>query len=121
MEKYFLHKKTLESNLEGVQEAISQGADLNELDNLGHTALHWAVFGGYYNIVKKLLEAGANPNVISEDGVSPKWRAQDFGLKQIEELLTSYGGKVLTNHSFNKKAFSAFNNLIGMHLPKKEK
>ena len=96
MKKYPLHEKVLEADLDGVQKAISQSVDLNELDSLGNTALHWAVFGGYKDIVKVLLEAGANPNVISKDGVNATWRAQDFGLKEIEELIKSYGGKVIT-------------------------
>ena len=121
MDRYFLHERTLEADLEGVQRAILPGAELNELDTFGHTALHWAVFGGYGDIVKVLLEAGANPNVISKDGVTPKWRAQDFGLVEIEQLLTSYGGKVYTDDNFDRTAFSIFNNAIGQPLPKDEK
>jgi ankyrin repeat protein len=121
MDEYTLHKKVLEADLEGVQEAIINGADLNELDTLGHTALHWAAFGGYYDIVKVLLEAGANPNTISEDGVTPKWRAQDFGLEEIENLLTLHGGKVKTDSRFDRTSFSIFNTAIGQPLPKEEK
>jgi ankyrin repeat protein len=94
MEKYLLHENVLEGNLKSVQETILGGAELDELDTFGHTALHWAVFGGYYDIVQALLESGANPNIISEDGVTSRWRAQDFGLIEIEKLLISYGGKV---------------------------
>ncbi|MCI1187119.1 ankyrin repeat domain-containing protein [Hymenobacter sp. DH14] len=72
MEKYSLHEKVLEADADGVSSLISAGADLNELDVLGHSPLHWAVFGGYYNIVECLLKAGANPNVLSRDGVTPK-------------------------------------------------
>ena len=120
MEKYLLHEKVLEADVDGVDNLISQGANLNELDTLGHSPLHWAVFGGYYDIVNTLLKAGANPNVVSGDGVTPKWRAQDFGLVEIEELLTQYGGKVLTDNHFDKGAFSAFNNFLGQPLPEEE-
>ncbi len=120
MKKYLLHERVLEADANGVDTLISQGANLDELDTLGHSPLHWAVFGGYYNIVKSLLEAGANPNVVSDDGVTPKWRAQDFGLVGIEELLTQYGGKVLTDNHFDKGAFFAFNNFLGQPLPKEE-
>ena len=94
MTKYILHEKVLHADLEGVKEIILKNIDLDELDNLGHTALHWAVFGGYYEIVKILLEAGANPNIISEDGVTPIWRAQDFGFTEIENLFIFYNKKL---------------------------
>lgn len=121
MDKYLLHERVLKADLEGTQEAILQGVDLNELDTFGHTALHWAVFGGYEDIVKVLLEAGANPNVLSKDGVTPKWRAQDFGLMEIEQLLTSYGGKAYTDDNFDRTSFSIFNKAIGQPFPKEEK
>ena len=121
MDEYILHSKVLESDLEGVQEAILNGADLNELDTFGHTALHWAVFRGYFDIVKVLLNAGANPNIISKDGVTPKWRAQDFGLEEIENLLTAHGGKVDTGSDFDRTSFSIYNAAIGQPLPKEEK
>lgn len=120
MEKYLLHEKVLEADIGGINSLISEGADLNELDTLGHSSLHWAVFGGYYDVVECLLKAGANPNVLSGDGVTPKWRAQDFGLTKIEELLTQYGGKVLTDSHFDRGAFSAFNNFMSQHLPEEE-
>ncbi|HWJ25755.1 MAG TPA: ankyrin repeat domain-containing protein [Flavisolibacter sp.] len=121
MNNYFLHQRVLEADLEGVQQVLLQGADLNELDTQGHSALHWAVFGGYVDIVKVLLEAGADPNIFSKDGVTPKWRAQDFGLVEIEQLLTAYGGKVDTDNNFDRTSFSVFNHAIGRSLPKEEK
>jgi ankyrin repeat protein len=116
-----LHDKVLSADLDAIKELIAQDVDLNELDVLGHSALHWAVFRGDYAIVKLLLEAGANPSVFSTDGVTPKWRAQDFGLVEIETVLSFYGGKVLTNRSFDRTSFSIFNQAIGRSLPKEDK
>ncbi|MEO6233285.1 MAG: ankyrin repeat domain-containing protein [Ferruginibacter sp.] len=120
MEKYQIHKAALESDYESALKLISFKVDLNELDINGHTALHWAVFRGDLEFVNILLEAGANPNVFSSDGVTPKWRARDFGLVEIDKLLDSFGGKVLTNEHFDRIAFSVFNNLIGQTLPEED-
>ncbi|RZK96798.1 MAG: ankyrin repeat domain-containing protein [Hymenobacter sp.] len=121
MKTYPLHRAVLSANSEAVLVLIRMGASLNELDEQGHTPLHWAVFGGYKDIVRTLLEAGANPNTFSNDGVTPKWRACDFGLLEIEELLTGYGGRADTNEHFNKVAFQLFNELMSLPLPQVEK
>ncbi len=94
MNKYQIHKAALESNHEYAIELINQGVSLDELDESGHTPLHWAVFRGDIELVEILLKAGANPNVISDDGVTPRWRAMDFGLEEIEELLERFGGVI---------------------------
>ncbi|MCB2406654.1 ankyrin repeat domain-containing protein [Hymenobacter lucidus] len=118
--KYPLHEQVIQSDLDGVMKFIAQRAPLDELDELGHSPLHWAVFGGYTDIVRALLQAGACPNVISTDGVTPKWHAEDFGLEDIIELLTVYGGKVQTDSNFNRAAFSVFLGAIGKNLPEEE-
>jgi len=117
MERYQIHKAALESGYEYASKLIYLKVDLNELDTHGHTPLHWAVFRGDLDFVKMLLEAGANPNIFSSDGVTPKWRARDFGLIKIDKLLDNFGGKILTNEHFNKVAFSGFNKLVGQSLP----
>ena len=117
MEKYQIHKAALESDYEYAHKLIELKVDLNELDTFGHTALHWAVFRGDIDFVKVLLEAGANPNILSTDGVTPKWRAKDFYLVDIDNLLDSFGGKVLTNEKFDRTSFSVFNSIIGQSLP----
>jgi ankyrin repeat protein len=81
-----LHRAVLRGDVDAATAAISAGAELDALDELGHTALHWAVFGGHEALVELLLVAGANPNVFSADGVTPCWRAVDFGLGGVERL-----------------------------------
>ena len=120
MEKYQIHKAALESDYDYAIKLIELKVDLNELDTLGHTALHWAVFGGDIDFVKILLDAGANPNIFSDDGVTPKWRAKDFGLVDIEKLLDDFGGKILTNEEFDRTSFSVFNSIIGQTLAKED-
>jgi ankyrin repeat protein len=120
MDFYPLHEAAISADTKAVVFLIKAGVPLNELDKLGHSPLHWAVFGGYEDIAQALLEAGADPNIFSEDGVTPKWRARDFGLVEIEQLLTEYGGIIDTNERFDRNAFQLFNELIGLPLPQEE-
>lgn len=120
MEKYQIHKAALESDYDYAMQLIGLNTNLDELDNNGHTPLHWAVFRGDIDFVKLLLEAGANPNVISADGVTPQWRARDFGLTEIDQLLADHEGKILINQNFDHACFSIFNGMINQPLPVKD-
>jgi ankyrin repeat protein len=59
-----------------------------------NTALHWAVIGGYLEIVVTLLTAGANPNKRNRNGVTALWLANDFGLSDIATQLVSHGARL---------------------------
>ena len=120
MEQFEIHDKVLKANTEEVKRLVAKGVDLNELDSLGNTPLHWAVMGGYIDIVEILLGAGADPNVLCSQGYTPKWSALDFELYDIAELLTSYGGKTNTGEGFDKASWTVFKNSIGQDLPKNE-
>jgi ankyrin repeat protein len=57
----------MEGNTEEVAHAIEIGVELDELGAGGHTALMAAAYYGHKSVVKTLLEAGANPNLLSDD------------------------------------------------------
>lgn len=120
MNKPALHQAVLRGDTTAVLSEIRKGVDLSALDDNGQSALHWAVFRGDYETAQLLLEAGADPNVMSKDGVTPCWRAMDFGLTEVERLLRSHGGDVATGAGFNRRAFTAFGNLIGQPIPKED-
>jgi len=120
-ELFLLHDAVLSGEIEKVKQVDLQTVDINSLDSHGHSPLHWAVFGGYIDIVKYLLEIGSSPNTCSDDGVTPKWRAQDFGLTEIENLLSAYGGVISTDEKFDDISFNIFNNAIGQSLPSEDK
>ena len=120
MKAYPVHSAVLESNTDQLNFLIASNADLNELDEQGQSPLHWAVFRGDIEAVETLLGAGANPNVFATDGVTPKWRAVDFGLDEIEELLSKFGGKVLTDECYDKVMFSALGEVFGQEPPMDE-
>lgn len=67
-----LHQAISKNNYENVKE-ILQGSieNINEQNSIGETALHIAARHGYKNIIKILLEHGANPNI---QDIMPMWQ-----------------------------------------------
>ncbi len=90
MNGFLLHDKVLEGNMPQVMMAIAQCKNIDELDNFGYSALHWAVINRQVDIVKLLLEAGADVNVRSADGLTPYRNAIDLDFAEIEQLLSFY-------------------------------
>jgi ankyrin repeat protein len=56
-----------EGNIAEVKRAIEIGIEIDELGAKGHTALMVAAYYGHQSIVKVLLAAGADPNLLSDD------------------------------------------------------
>ena len=92
-----LHSACHYSRKDGVSASIvalvEAGADVNQRDASGRTALHWAVewFGGA-ELVAYLLEQGADPAVADRSGKTPEALARAAGKDSLVELLTSGGG-----------------------------
>ena len=122
MANHPLHDAVLKSDTELVMLLISQGTNLDDLDDEhGNSPLHWAVMRGDKDTVLLLLDAGANPNVICTDGYTPAWSAADWGLSEIGDLLRSRGGKVSTDDQFDRKSWSVFKDLLNRCLKKTSK
>ncbi|XP_048331466.2 potassium channel KAT1 isoform X1 [Ziziphus jujuba] len=64
--------------------------DVNWIKGDGQTALHAAVSKGHLEMVKILLERGANVNKPDARGWTPKTLAEKHGNKSIYDLLLSY-------------------------------
>lgn len=60
----------LNGGKEVLEYLINKGVDINKQDNLGNTALHYAVFTYNYQKIRMLLSAGANPNIKNKQGDS---------------------------------------------------
>ncbi|GAB55024.1 serine/threonine-protein phosphatase 6 regulatory ankyrin repeat subunit B [Glaciecola punicea ACAM 611] len=50
---------------------IKRSADVRATNNVGDTALHWAVVNNNFELIRMLVSGGANINAISSNGVSP--------------------------------------------------
>jgi cytohesin len=62
---------TNEEALAAVKVALETGADVNAVDDRNETALHGAAYRGANEVVKLLVEKGANLNVKNENAWTP--------------------------------------------------
>ncbi len=78
----------------GVDLLLSNRARVDELDAFGNTALMWAADRGHTDIVRRLLGAGANPNLQNNQGTTALIRAAKEGQAQAVEALLEAGADV---------------------------
>ena len=77
-----------------VEELIDKGADVNQKDEDGNTALMRASYWGYKEVVELLIRNGADVNQKDEDGNTALMRASCGGRKEVVELLIQKGADV---------------------------
>ena len=81
-----------DGNLEEVKRQLAWGVNVNsESLRMHNTALHMSAYKGHVEIVKYLLEKGANPNVRQESGVTPLAFAAIGGHTEVMEILIAHG------------------------------
>jgi uncharacterized protein len=77
-----------------VRRVVETGIDLDHVNDPGWTALLEAVILGdgserYQQIVKILLDAGADPTIADNDGVTPLGHARASGYEEIARILSA--------------------------------
>ena len=82
--------------------------DINEKDENGSTPLHCSSENGHHEIVKYLLEIGANPEMKDKKGRTPLHLASQNGHKKVVDILIKR--KVNPNHQ------EIINGSTAMHL-----
>jgi ankyrin repeat protein len=70
---------------------LSRGACIDEKDQEGRAALHYAVTAGSEKLVELLLSKGANPNMCGSNRRAPLHEAAEKGLTALVKLLVKKG------------------------------
>jgi ankyrin repeat protein len=94
----------MQGHLNIVEKLIDVGAEVNAKDKNGATALMWAALNGYFPILEKLIEKGADPDVLNNCRFHSKIIEQ-WIMKTIEEKrhkITLYFDILLDNRYIMK-------------------
>ena len=92
---------------------LNMGLDPNIQDIHGNTALHYAVKYNQIRIIKKLIQNGANKNILNKNKISPAILAREN--PELSEIFTKKGicQKLFFKPDINKKSkFSNMNMLL---------
>uniref|UniRef100_A0A182UFT5 ANK_REP_REGION domain-containing protein n=1 Tax=Anopheles melas TaxID=34690 RepID=A0A182UFT5_9DIPT len=88
------------NNTEKVQEMIQQGMSPNTSESyFNRSALHIACSRGFRDIVRLLLENGANPNIRDKNMNTPLHLASSTESVEVVQMLLDYGTNVLLRDS----------------------
>jgi len=86
-----IHGLALSNDVSGLITLLEQRpeTELNAVDEFGYTPLHLACDRGNIDIVRLLLEKGADRNLKDPDNLSPLELAKEAGRSDIEAMLSS--------------------------------
>jgi ankyrin repeat protein len=92
----------IEENENAIYYAIEEGANVNEQDKNGWSALYYAVDAGNISIIELLLRNGANVDIKDIYGITPLYRAvfNCEGDGSIIKLLLNYGADKYLKNNF---------------------
>jgi len=108
------------NNIEYVQKAINQGADINSQAD-GYTALMGSALRGHEAIVKLLLENNANPNIQNHEGETALMLAVDMEYENIVKLLLDAGALIGTAlNKANGQGYDSIAKLIAAEIEKRK-
>ncbi len=88
-----IHQTVIDGNEALIRRELSNGANVNEKNEDGHTPLHLAAQSGHKRIVELLIDKGSDVNAKNDDGDTPLDVAIKFKHSKIADLLRKHGAK----------------------------
>lgn len=82
-----LRKASAKGDIKGVKDALAEGADINSTDKFGFTALMVASNFGRLEVVKLLVDKGADANVKTGEGATAASIAESKNFGEISDYL----------------------------------
>ena len=104
-------------NFATLKELLEKGANVDAQDNEDWTALHWATFWNYLNIVQVLLKNKADVNIQNNFGTTALMDASVKGYLEIVQILVDNEANV---HAKDHKGWTAFNYASTSQSPNKQ-
>jgi ankyrin repeat protein len=86
-----LRNAALEGNLESIRQIVDTGVDVEEVDQLGRTALMFASYNGHTKVVHFLIEQGADVQKQNSEGRTSLMFASSGPFPATVELLLENG------------------------------
>lgn len=104
---YYLLDFVFEGNIELVKLLLEIGADINisdTYDNFNYTPLMWAIASNHNNIIKLLIDKGADVNKTGKYNETPLMKAVRMKNTYAVKLLLKNGANINLKNSFNNSA-----------------
>lgn len=95
-----LHDVVIKGDIEGVNQLLTEGANVNATAFNGMTPLSFAAKTGRLDIVKLLIEKGADINTQNIDGLSPAYYAIQKGHAGVLIYLVEQGADITVINAF---------------------
>jgi len=84
--------------------ARAAGMDVNAVDSLGNTPLHYAAAAGHSQAVVSLLATGALPDIQNQAGDTPLHKAAGRGHREVVDSLVSAGADLSIKNALGHTA-----------------
>jgi len=91
--KEIVSQAIVSNDIAQLQDKI-QGIDLNEKLEGGLSYLHVAVMSHRTQMLQALLEAGAQPDIIDDNSLTPLYLAASYGEIEMVDILLKYGADI---------------------------
>lgn len=92
-----IHRLARSGDPDGVEAAVCAGADVDEKDEFGATALHYSISESNPEVARRLIDLGANVNIQDDQGRTPLHYAVEYSsVDVIQSLLTKDSGCLAT-------------------------